>query len=184
MCPHASPADIEELCCSLDCLAVKYDKVVMVGDFNSASCSPSATEMLCSVSECCLCQIASSPTRGGALLNLVYVSKHFIHSKILDLPPAAGLDHSAQLVKLYVGKKYTGARLCQRVDYEQFGKLLSQLDYTTMFIGCIDVDDFASRFTETLLNAVSASSFYRPVYWRQRLPRHIVQLLRAKQKKG
>ena len=156
----------------------------MVDDFNPASCTPSAAEMLrCLVSERCLRQIASSPTREGAVLDPVYVSKHFIHSTILDLPPVAGSDHSAQLVKLYVDKEYTGARLCKRVDYEQLDKLLNQFDYTTMFIGCIDTDDFASRFNETLLNAVSTCSLYKPAYRRQRLPRRIVQLLRAKQKK-
>ena len=63
--------------------------------------------------------------------------------------PPVGSDHSAQLVKLFVDKENTDVRLCQRVGYEQLGKLLIQHDNTTIFIGCIDVDDFASRFNET-----------------------------------
>ena len=44
--PYVSLVDIEELCSSLDYLAIKYDMVVMNCAFNPVSCTPSTVEML------------------------------------------------------------------------------------------------------------------------------------------
>ena len=87
------------------------------------------------------------------------MSKQFIYSTITDLPPVAGSDHSAQIVMMIVDKEHLGARMRQCANHKQLGKLLSQLDHSTIFMGCFDVDDFGCRITETLLNVIACSYY-------------------------
>ena len=50
------------------------------------------------------------------------------------------------------------------------------------FQGCIVANDFANRFNTLIFNAMDTCTSYNPIFRRQRLPRHIVQLLRAKRR--
>ena len=129
-----------------------------------------------------LSQIARAPTRGSALLDLVYVSMQLINCVDSDLLPIAGSDHSAQLVRLPATGE-AGMKLRKVVDYKQLELLLSHIDSRVLFVGCVTVDDYALRLNTALVDAINASTLYKPTYKRERLPRHIVQLIRVKQKK-
>ena len=129
-----------------------------------------------------LFQIVHVPTRGSVLLDLVYVSMQIIICVVSDLPPIAGSDHSAQLVRLPATEE-AGMKLRNVVDYKQLELLLSHIDSRVLFVGCVTVDYYALRLNTALVDAINASTLYKPRYKRERFPRHIVQLICIKQKK-
>jgi hypothetical protein len=65
-------------------------------------------------------------------------------------------------------------------NYQLLGAVLSCVVWETVFATCSTADDYASSFTRTLREALRASSYHKPRYTRAALPRHIVQLFRAK----
>ena len=112
-------------CNELDKILVKYNRVVVTGDFNLKLCTMRAVEMLDDLAfEHNLSLVTNQPTCGEALFDLIYVTPDFISSTIFDLPPIAGSNHSAQLFELTVS---TVSDVKQRkvVDVEQLGLLLS-----------------------------------------------------------
>ena len=69
--------------------------------------------------------------------------------------------------------------LRRHVDYDGLRLLLSQTDWTASFQGCIVASDFTYRFNFLIFGAVDTCNSYRPIFRRQRLPRHIVRLKRG-----
>jgi hypothetical protein len=180
--PWAVLSDMKVMFNELDSILVKYNRIVVAGDFNLKSCTAGAVEIFDNlIMEHNLSLIASQPTRGDALLDLVYVTPDFINSNISDLPPIARSDHSAQLIELPISS-VSDVKQRKVVDAKQLGLLLGQLDSTTMFSECRDVDDYANVLTATLLGAIADSTRFKQVCKRQRLPRYIVQLLHTKKK--
>ena len=59
---------------------------------------------------------------------------------------------------------------------------LSNIDWVTFFSGCFNANQFASKFTDLLTMETDICTRYVPAFRRQRLPRHIVHLLRAKKR--
>ena len=130
----------------------------MTGDFHLKSRTVGVVEMFDDLTiEHNLSLVASQPTRGDALLDLVYVTPDFVSSTVSDLPPIAGSDQSAQLLELPIS---TVSHVKQRkvLDIEQLSLLLSQLDSNTMFSECRDVNDYASVLTAALLGAIADST--------------------------
>ena len=55
-------------------------------------------------------------------------------------------------------------------------------NWTVLFVGCIDVEDYTAKVMSAL-NTTTASSIYEtPEYKRRRFIQHIMQLLRGKQR--
>ena len=180
--PWATVADAMEFCDAIDSIIVKYKQIFVFDDFNPVSCT--ALEAIHNlVFEHSLSQIVSSPTRGNALFDLAYVSSHFAQSTITDLPPIAGSDHNVQFITFPVAKCASQAKLQKIVDYDRLQLLLSQLNGSSIFSGCSDSDEYAGMFTSTLSDAIAECTSYKPVCRRELLPRHIVNLIGAKNKK-
>jgi hypothetical protein len=181
--PWSVLSDIGELCDTLDDIILKSQRCIITGDFNLASCSPAAKEKLNNIIDVhSLCQIACLPTRGRAMLDLVYVSSQFAECYVTALPPMAGSDHDAQLIKVPSIRCQRGIKFCRSVDYERLGILISQIDWCVLFKRATDADSYACILTSALTRAVMACTTYKPLCKRQRLPRHIVQLIRKKRK--
>ena len=172
------------MCNELDSILIKFNRVIVTGDFNLKSCTVGSVEMFDDFAiEHNLSLDASQPTRGDALRNLVYIPPKFISCTVSDPPPIAGSDHSAQLLELPISI-ISNVKQRKVVDVEQLGLLLSQFDSSSMFNECRDVNDYASVLTAALLGAIADSTRFKQVCKHQRLPRHIVQLLHAKKMKS
>ena len=91
-------------------------------------------------------------------------------------------DHDAQL--LIISKALCKSTLRQtfKVNYEQLGLILSGVDWLSLFSSCMNVDDYAERFTKCLLESIHISSRSKYVTRRIRLPKFIVSMLRKKKK--
>ncbi len=187
--PRASLSDSKDLRAALDSLLLRHRNIVVVGDFNvstqSDASSSSTSHVIVDhlVLEHDLRQLASAPTRGAALLDLVFVSHNFSGSTVAALPPVAGSDHDAQLISLPVRPPATQHRIFRATDYQRLRGTLSGVDWPLFFNGCFTVDDYSSRFTDFFLAAVNECTQLKPASRRQRLPRHIVRLLHLKRRK-
>jgi hypothetical protein len=129
-----------------------------------------------------LTQIAIEPTRGHALLDLIFVSRRFVNCNVTTLPPLADSDHCAQILRIPFVTNSSAGQMTSKVDHALLCNLLQQTDWLASLQNCVTADDFAAQFTGQLQHAISFSTYHRPQFRRQRLPRHIVQLLRAKHK--
>ena len=67
-------------------------------------------------------------------------------------------------------------------DYDSLCLAISNINWTQTFSQYRRSNDFATRFTNLLSETIVSCTKYFPSYRRQRLPRHIVHLLRAKKK--
>ena len=109
-------------------IVIKHERVIIVGDFSPKTCSAGALDMIQNLADQhSLSKMARAPTCGNALLDLVYVSMQLINCVVPDLPPIAGSDHSAQLVRLPATGE-AGIKLRKVVDYVQLELLLSHID--------------------------------------------------------
>ena len=114
--PWASAADTKALYKTLGGIAVKFKKIITLGDFNlpASKCAvdnePELLRIL--VSEHGLRQIVSAPLRGESLLDLIFVSPHFTNSHVMNLPPVTDSDHNAQLLQLRIDDQTS--RHCRR----------------------------------------------------------------------
>jgi hypothetical protein len=164
----------------------------MVGDFNlpgvqwSADSTPdkgaSALHIHNLAASYDLTQIAFEPTRGHALLDLIFVSRRFANCNVTTLPPLADSDHCAQLLRIPFVTNSSACQMTSKVDHALLCNLLQQTDWLASLQNCVTADDFAAQFTGQLQHAILSSTYHRPQFHRQRLPRHIVQLLCAKHK--
>ena len=168
------------------------DQIIFVGDFNAPHMdwhtgtltSDTSVESLIRqfVCEHSLTQLAQQPTRGSALLDLVFISSRLSVSSIDELPPVAGPDHNAQLLSVRATLSSVGKATRKFFDYQHLSSLLSHNMWNKVFASCITTDDYANSFTAALLSAIKASTFCKPVYKREALPKHIVQLIRLKKR--
>ena len=127
-----------------------------------------------------LTQLAQQPTRGLALLDLVFISSRLSVSSIDET--VAGSDHNAQLLSMRATLSSVGKATREFVDYQHLSSLLSHNMWNKVFASCITTDDYADSFTAALLSAIKASTPCKPVYKREVLPKHIVQLIRLKKR--
>ena len=163
----------------------------MVGDFNFTGMSwhgaGACEDTLCEsmfrnlINEHQLQQLITKPTTGNAILDLVFVSNSIIIDEISCLPPISTLDHDSQLLRCQLpGLAFR--RILRRVDNESLCLVISNNNWTQAFGQCRRSDDFATRFTNLLSQTIASFTKYVPSYRRQRLPRHMVHLLRANKK--
>ena len=175
----------------LDSLTTPYAKLIVVGDFNVPKvnwCRP--TDPYAPVdnlivqwaNEHGLQLVATHPTRNNALFDLIFISAHFDGYHVKDLPPVAMSDHDAQLLVISKALCKSTPRQTVKVDYEQLGLILSGVDWLSLFSGCINVDDYAERFTKSLLESIYISSRSKYTTRRVRLPKFIVNMQRKKKK--
>ena len=156
--PWAKLSDTKDLCQALDNIAIKHERVIIVGDFNPKTCSAGALEMIQNLAEQhSLSQIARAQTRGSALLDLVYVSMQLINCVVSDFTPIAGSNHSAQLVRLPTTGE-VGMKLRKVVNYELLELLLSHIESRVLFVGNVTVNDYALRLNTALVDAINAST--------------------------
>ena len=100
--PWASVADTKTLYQTLDGIAVKFKKIIILGEFNLPAFTKfkyavdNEQELLRNLfSEHGLRKIVSAPSRGEPLLDLIFVSPHFTDSDVMSLLSVAGSDHNA-----------------------------------------------------------------------------------------
>ena len=124
-------------------------------------------------------QHITKPTRGNAILDLVFVSNSIIVYEISCLPPINASDHNSQLLRCQLSSLPLRRSLRPHFDYESLCLTISNINWTLAFSHC---RHFATRFTNLLSETIVSCTKYVSSYRRQRLPRHIVYLLRAKKK--
>ena len=182
--PWAASADTKELCKVLDSVVVKHVKVIIVGDFNLPTSSVNSTwipkELNSFAEHHSMIQIAREVTREDALLDLVIITSHFADCAVNTLPPVGGSDHAAQLMQLRTTFKNKASTMRKVVDYTKLGHMLSKLDWLLCFNNCVNVDNYAAKFNDTFLRALSNCTHHKPIYKRRSLPKHVVQLLHIK----
>ena len=96
--PEATYEDTKRFCTSLDQVIVKFNKLLIVGDFNPL-CWPRAFKLISHLAtEHNLIQLVTFPTRKQSILDLVYVSHHYYNAIVEDIPapplPPHGLCRS------------------------------------------------------------------------------------------
>ena len=129
-------------------------------------------------------QTVTQPTRGNAILDLMFISDTFTIEGISLLSPINCSDHDSQLLRICLPFSVNHTLLRRHVDYDGLRLLLSQTDWAASFQGCIVANYFAHRFNFLIFGAVDTCTCYKPMFRRQRLPRHIIQLLCAKKRHG
>jgi Reverse transcriptase (RNA-dependent DNA polymerase)/Endonuclease-reverse transcriptase len=183
--PWALTADNECLSTELDNLLLRHSKSIIVGDFNIPDQQSTCGRHIINHIELehSLHQLSILPTRGTAVLDLVLVSSNFVTSTVANLPPIAGSDHYAQLITIpELLSSAARERTYRFVDYQQLALTLRNVNWSLFFAGCVNVDEYANRFTEFILSATAASSCFKPALKRQRLPKHVVRLLQLKRR--
>ena len=84
--PETTYEDTKRFCTSLDQVIVKFNKLLIVGDFNPL-CWPRAFSLISQLAtEHNLHQLVTSPTRKQSILDLVYVSHHYYTAIVENLP--------------------------------------------------------------------------------------------------
>jgi hypothetical protein len=76
-----------------------------------------------------LTQIAIEPTRGHALLDLIFVSQQFVNCNVTTLPPLADSDHCAQILHIPFATNSSAGKMTSKVDHALLCKLLQQTDW-------------------------------------------------------
>ena len=130
-----------------------------------------------------LIQLSCVATRHDSFLDLVFVSSHFMNSVITNVAPISGSDHEGQLCKIHHSfnrSRHTTWKT--HTDYTLLNQFLLQVNWDVFFSGRNNTDKYAERFYGFFLDAISKSSTRKKISRRQRLPRHIVKLLRLKKK--
>ena len=112
----------------------------------------------------------------------MFVSDTLTIEGVSYLAPINCSDHDSQLLRIRLPFSVNRTILRHHVEYDGIRLLLSQTDWTASFQGCIVVNDFVYRFNSLIFGAVDTCTSYKSIFRRQRLPRHIVQLLRAKKR--
>ena len=107
--PCTTQEDTEELYDHIDQIAVKFNKIVIAGDFKFLKMQWSAngvhsviaTEQLLRLmlAEHGLTQMATLPNQQCSLLDLVLVTSQFSIINAQNMPPIVNTDHDAQLFK-------------------------------------------------------------------------------------
>ena len=92
----------------IDQYAINYNSIIMVGDFNFSGMSwhgaDACEDTLCEsmfrnlITEHQLQQLITKPTRGNAILDLVFVSNSIIVDEISCLPPILATNSTASLL--------------------------------------------------------------------------------------
>ena len=89
---------MQALCDILESLILKYNRISVVGGFNAPKINwlagaagphnAGAEGVLCSFTiEHNLTQTASKPTRGKSLLDIIFISSHFVNNEVNNLAP-------------------------------------------------------------------------------------------------
>ena len=171
--------DTKMLCNHLDRIALRHERIVVMGDFN-------LPEMKWSVSNCGdtdssveylmrqfiiehnLIQIAYEPTRSDNLLDLIFVSSCFPSYEIETISPIGSSDHAAQILKIpaLCTSSYRDFRSvihCKRVT-----EIIGQVNWQNKFNDCTSADDYASKFTNVLKNVVNDCTLLIPIFRHRR----------------
>ena len=110
-----------------------------------------------------LTQAVTQPTRGIAILSLMFVSDTLTIDGISYLAPINCSDHDSKLLRICLPCSVNRTILCCHVDYDGLRLLLSQTDWTTSFKERIVANDFAYCFNTLIFNAVDTCTSYKPI---------------------
>ena len=151
--PWALAVDTEKLRNEPDVI-VKFKRVIIAGDFNITLSGWINLQSLAAILELLsslvighsIKQLAYMPTRGTTLIDLVFISEHFLISVINDLAPVSSSDHSAPLIKVPIKSDTSHIKWRKKIDLNSQGKHLSCIDCTELFVGCIDVNEYTAKF--------------------------------------
>ena len=155
-----------------------YNNIVLAGDCNfpgmqwSDYCPTNDSycqSLLCRfMVERHLIQAINQPTRGNAILDLMFVSDTLTIGDISYLAPINCSDHDSQLLRIRLLCSVNRTKLRRHVDYDNLHLLQSQTDWTVSFQRCIIADDFAHRFNTLIFSAVDMCTSYNHIFRRQR----------------
>ena len=106
-------------------------------------------------------QIACEATMEDALLDPIFTISYFADSAVNTLPPVGGSDHAAQLIQLRTTFSNKASTKRKVVDYTKLGHVLSQIDWSFCFNNFANVDNYAAKFNDTLLRALSNSTHHK-----------------------
>ena len=190
--PWTTYENTTEMCDRIDNLATRFERIIVAGDFNFPSIqwnalgtigsSPAEEGLLQLLAAHGLLQLADRPTRQSALLDLVCATHHFSYGRITNILPVASSDHDEQLFSFKMPAGSNHGKTIRTVQYDDVANILSQVNWQAAFSNCITADDFANVFMGLLYDAVGACTQQKPCCRRERLPRHIVQMLRKKKR--
>ena len=193
--PWATLSDMKTLCSHLDAFVSNFCNIIIVGDFNlpgirwdsSNGVKDSSMESIFRnfIKGQNLLQVAREATRKTALLDLLLTSRSCGQCDVTSLPPIAGSDHSAQLLRLKAVKRTNlegKDRLVHHIRYENVDSITSSIDWPSTFSTCVTTNDYADRFTNILHDAIDMSSYFKPARKRKCLQKHIVKLLHSKRR--
>ena len=180
--PEATYEDTKRFCTSLNRVIVKFNKLLIVGDFNPL-CWPRAFRLISQLAtEHNLHQLVTFAMREQSILDLIYVSHHYYTAIVEDLPPVASADHHMIIITL---KDFFKQRLQKQysiIDYAKLDQILVRVNWHSYFLGCYCVDNYADVLTNVLLDAIHQCTHVRSACRRPRLPKYIVPLLQKKKR--
>ena len=181
------------LCNHLDRIALRHERIAVMGDFNlpvmkwsvsNYGYTDSSVEYLMRqfIVEHNFIQIAYEPTKSDNLLDLIFVSSCFPSYEIETISLIGSSDHATQILKIPVlcTSSYRDFRLV--IHFKRVAEIICQVNWQNKFNDCTGADDSASKFTNVLKNLVNDCTSLIPIFRRRRLPKHIVQLIRNKKK--
>ena len=131
----SSASDTKELACQLDKIASRYNRVILMGDFNlpngiyeARGCpSNSYTDhLLHFIVEHDLTQLETPPARKSSKLNLLFVSHHYIASQIIGLLPIEGAENDGLQLNVPEWSLEPRVRHWPVVDYQHLGTLFGK----------------------------------------------------------
>ena len=154
--PEATNEDTKRFCTSLDQVIVKFNKLLIVGNFNPF-CWPRAFRLISQLAtEHNLHQLVTFSTQKQSILDLVYVSHHYYNAIVEDLPPVASADHHMVIITLKDCFKQRLQKQYYIIDYAKLDQVFSQANWHSHFLGCYSVDNYADVLTNVLLRCYSS----------------------------
>ena len=109
-----------------------------------------------------LTQIASEPTRGNSLFDIIFISSNFVNNKVQNLAPMGDADHDMQLYSFSIsdmGETYSDP--ISSIDHGKLFCALQQIDWFKTFMGCESTGDYANVCTNMLKSCINNCTFMR-----------------------
>ena len=100
------------------------------------------------------------------------------------MPQIANTEYDTQLFKFQVHITATPPpslhNIVPIIHYDRLSNILNSIDWCAIFSNCITTDDYVNVFTSQLYSAIDRLTTYKQHCKRERLPKHMVQMLRRK----
>ena len=112
----------------------------------------------------------NEPTRDSSILDIVLMSDGLNSYMAKVESPVAGSDHNVIILSLLIlyNRKYvpSGNVKYAKVNFDNASLLLSTINWSDLFGGLSDVDDFLASFTRILQSALFGSTSTRYISYK------------------